>query len=138
MAEQPVYPTPKDGFRALVKACFDKDQKAIVAAIIGLAHTLGLRVCAEGVETESQLEFLQSCGMAIESPLVTIDPVLSATAKLADYVIALSRGNGADPSVAAGATLFQQFCVACHGAHSPQPVAGASWQPCAPWILRPA
>jgi EAL domain-containing protein (putative c-di-GMP-specific phosphodiesterase class I) len=38
------------------------DQKAIVAAIIGLAHTLGLRVCAEGVETEAQLEFLQNCG----------------------------------------------------------------------------
>jgi cytochrome c oxidase cbb3-type subunit 3 len=36
--------------------------------------------------------------------------------QLADYVIALSRGNGADPSVAAGAGLFQQFCVACHGA----------------------
>lgn len=37
-------------------------------------------------------------------------------AQLADYVIALSRGNGGDASVAAGATLFQQFCIACHGA----------------------
>jgi cytochrome c oxidase cbb3-type subunit 3 len=34
---------------------------------------------------------------------------------LADYVIALSRGSGGEPSVAAGAGLFQQFCVACHG-----------------------
>lgn len=36
-------------------------------------------------------------------------------AQLADYVIALSRGSGADPAVAAGAALFQQFCIACHG-----------------------
>ncbi|MBX3702442.1 MAG: cytochrome-c oxidase, cbb3-type subunit III [Steroidobacteraceae bacterium] len=37
-------------------------------------------------------------------------------AQLADYVIALSRGGGGDPAVAPGAALFQQFCVACHGA----------------------
>ena len=36
-----------------------RDNNAIVTAIIGLAHALSLRVVAEGVETEAQLEFLQ-------------------------------------------------------------------------------
>jgi diguanylate cyclase (GGDEF)-like protein/PAS domain S-box-containing protein len=39
----------------------DKDNKAIVAAIIALAHALNIRVVAEGVETEEQLEFLDAC-----------------------------------------------------------------------------
>ena len=39
----------------------DKDAKAIVAATVALAHALGLKVVAEGVETEAQLEFLQTC-----------------------------------------------------------------------------
>ncbi len=40
----------------------DKDAQAIIAAIVGLAHALGLQVVAEGVETEAQMEFLQRCG----------------------------------------------------------------------------
>jgi hypothetical protein len=32
-AEQPAFPTPKDGFKALAKACMDKDQNAIVALL---------------------------------------------------------------------------------------------------------
>lgn len=40
----------------------DPDGAAIVAAIIGLAHNLGLRTVAEGVESEEQLAFLR--GMA--------------------------------------------------------------------------
>jgi len=39
----------------------DREHKAIVAAIIALAHALGIKVVAEGVETESQLEFVQTC-----------------------------------------------------------------------------
>ncbi|MBI1906037.1 MAG: EAL domain-containing protein [Rhodocyclales bacterium] len=44
----------------------DEDDAEIVAAIIGLAHNLGLDVIAEGVETEAQLECLQrrGCGKA--------------------------------------------------------------------------
>ena len=40
----------------------DADDAAIVDAIIGLAHTMRLRVIAEGVETEAQLAFLQHSG----------------------------------------------------------------------------
>ncbi|MGH8691583.1 MAG: sensor domain-containing protein, partial [Burkholderiales bacterium] len=40
----------------------DRDQGAIVSAIIALAHALQIRVVAEGVETEAQREFLKGCG----------------------------------------------------------------------------
>jgi EAL domain-containing protein (putative c-di-GMP-specific phosphodiesterase class I) len=40
----------------------DRDQGAIVSAIVALAHALQIRVVAEGVETEHQREFLRSCG----------------------------------------------------------------------------
>jgi EAL domain-containing protein (putative c-di-GMP-specific phosphodiesterase class I) len=41
----------------------DKDDAAIVTAIIQMAHSLSLEVVAEGVESEQQLEFLreQNC-----------------------------------------------------------------------------
>jgi diguanylate cyclase (GGDEF)-like protein/PAS domain S-box-containing protein len=38
----------------------DPDDRAITATIIKIAHTLGMHVVAEGVETETQLEFLKS------------------------------------------------------------------------------
>ncbi|MGD8572924.1 MAG: EAL domain-containing protein, partial [Gammaproteobacteria bacterium] len=40
----------------------DADAAAIVDAIIGLGHSLRLKVVAEGVETENQLSYLQSYG----------------------------------------------------------------------------
>ena len=38
--------------------CSSKDDESIVAAILGLAHSLGLESVAEGVETKAQLELL--------------------------------------------------------------------------------
>jgi EAL domain-containing protein (putative c-di-GMP-specific phosphodiesterase class I) len=40
----------------------DSESRAIVAAIIGLAHGLGMRVIAEGVENEQQVAFLRDAG----------------------------------------------------------------------------
>jgi diguanylate cyclase (GGDEF)-like protein/PAS domain S-box-containing protein len=40
----------------------DREQCAIVSAIVALAHALNVRVVAEGVEKKSQREFLARCG----------------------------------------------------------------------------
>ena len=38
------------------------DDRAITSAIIAMGHTLGLKVLAEGVETQEQLEILRELG----------------------------------------------------------------------------
>jgi diguanylate cyclase (GGDEF)-like protein len=40
----------------------DADDAAIARAIIGLGHNLNLKIVAEGVETQAQLEFLRAAG----------------------------------------------------------------------------
>jgi EAL domain-containing protein (putative c-di-GMP-specific phosphodiesterase class I) len=40
----------------------DPDDAAIVQAIISLGHALDLRIVAEGVETQEQLDFLRANG----------------------------------------------------------------------------
>ena len=47
--------------RSFIRDIADQgDDKAIAAAIIAMAHSLGMRVIGEGVETESQLEVLRA------------------------------------------------------------------------------
>ncbi|MCK9606157.1 MAG: EAL domain-containing protein [Methylomonas sp.] len=55
-----------------------EDDKEIASAIIGMAHTLRLKVLAEGVETEAQLNFLKEQGCDFyqgyyKSPAVSAD-----------------------------------------------------------------
>jgi len=59
----------------------DRDQGAIVSAIVALAHALGIRVIAEGVESEAQRAFLERCGC--------------------DFVQGFLTGHPADPDTAA-------------------------------------
>jgi EAL domain-containing protein (putative c-di-GMP-specific phosphodiesterase class I) len=58
----------------------DPDHRAIVAGIIGLAHTLGPKVVAVGVETEAQKEFLRSCECDYLQGYLTGRPVDADTA----------------------------------------------------------
>jgi diguanylate cyclase (GGDEF)-like protein len=48
--------------RAFVKGIPEEDDGLIAKSITVLAHSLGLKVLAEGVETQTQLEFLDSIG----------------------------------------------------------------------------
>jgi diguanylate cyclase (GGDEF)-like protein/PAS domain S-box-containing protein len=41
---------------------FDPRDRELVTAAIAMAHGLGLKVVAEGVETEAQLDYLSACG----------------------------------------------------------------------------
>jgi len=64
----------------------DSGDLAIVTAVIGLAHALGLRVVAEGVETEAQLTQLVALGcdeaqgyfFAPPQPATDLQPIVSS------------------------------------------------------------
>lgn len=75
---------------------------AIVAAVVALAHSLGLSTVAEGVETGTQLEFLNSCfcdeiqGFYFSRPV----PVAECTALLAAGRIVPAQADPPQPPVA--------------------------------------
>lgn len=48
--------------KALRDIPFDTDDKIIVKTIINMAHSLGIKTIAEGVETQEQLEYLHENG----------------------------------------------------------------------------
>ncbi len=63
----------------------DKDQSAIVAAIVALAHALGIRVIGEGVENDTQRRFLAKCGCDYLQGYLVGEP-LDADTAARDYV----------------------------------------------------
>ena len=63
----------------------DGDNRAIVAAIIALAQVLGLKVVAEGVETEAQKQFLRGFGCEQVQGYLTGRP-LDADAAAKDFL----------------------------------------------------
>lgn len=52
-----------------------QDDMEIAAAIVGMAHTLRLKVLAEGVETKAQLDFLKAQGCDLYQGYLTSPPV---------------------------------------------------------------
>ncbi len=70
----------------------DRDDATIVNAIIQLAHSLGLEVVAEGVESEAQLEFLRAHGCDYAQGHLFGDPVTGE--EFGQLLIADSTGTG--------------------------------------------
>jgi diguanylate cyclase (GGDEF)-like protein/PAS domain S-box-containing protein len=70
----------------------DRDDAAIVDAIIQMAHSLELEVVAEGVEDERQLEFLRKHGCDYAQGHLFGDPVTAD--KFAELLLAEEDGSG--------------------------------------------
>ena len=56
----------------------DKDAQVIVRAVIGLAHNLGLKTVAEGVETCTQFDFLADIGCELAQGYLLAKPMAAA------------------------------------------------------------
>jgi diguanylate cyclase (GGDEF)-like protein/PAS domain S-box-containing protein len=70
----------------------DRDDAAIVDAIIQMAHSLRLEVVAEGVESEAQLEFLRKHGCDYAQGHLFGDPVPAD--QFCEMLVAESTGTG--------------------------------------------
>jgi EAL domain-containing protein (putative c-di-GMP-specific phosphodiesterase class I) len=82
----------------------NKDDVALVSAIIAMAHGLGKKVVAEGVETESQLDFLRELGCdSIQGFLYSRPVPIEAMARLIGQ--RLEPGSACSPPVQVGGRL---------------------------------
>jgi diguanylate cyclase (GGDEF)-like protein/PAS domain S-box-containing protein len=70
----------------------DKDDAAITEAVIAMAHSLGLNVVAEGVETQAQLATLRRLGCDEAQGYLLARPMNAAA--LAQWMAARSMGEG--------------------------------------------
>ena len=66
----------------------NNDDAAICAAIIAMAHQLGLQVIAEGIETEEQLEYLRMNGCDMGQGFLLGKPMTAA-----DFAAVLTEGG---------------------------------------------
>ena len=81
------------------------EDSAIVTAILGLAHTLGLEVVAEGVETEAQLAYLRARSCNSVQGFLLARPMPEAAFRLLVKQAArrpTARGNDAEGGLATG------------------------------------
>ena len=62
----------------VANACRGRDYAALLHAVVTLADNLGLRVVAEGIETEEQLVLLQALGCAYGQGFLLAEPMSAA------------------------------------------------------------
>ncbi len=75
------------------------DAELVVRAVISLAHTLGLTVCAEGVETRDMLDFARSAGFDSAQGRLFCAPVpANAIERLVDSWPDEARSGGPAPN----------------------------------------
>jgi len=67
----------------------DPDDAAIVTAVVSMAHSLGLELVAEGVETESQLRFLRALGCDVVQ-----GHLFSKAVPAENFRVLLAKGTG--------------------------------------------
>lgn len=72
------------------------DDAVIIRAVINLAHNLGLRVVAEGVETQAQLDFLKDQGCNLVQGYLISRPIPAAELEKALASGTLEQGATAD------------------------------------------
>ena len=70
----------------------DPEDAAIARSIVNLAHTLGMQVVAEGIETTEQLDFLRLNQCDVGQGFL-FAPGLPA-GEVADYLLGLQRARG--------------------------------------------
>ena len=86
------------------------DNEAIINSVIAMSHSMGLEVIAEGVETESVLDFLESGGcdqiqgywygrpLSVEQFVTFVTEVLQPDGSMANPAEASSAGDRPSPS----------------------------------------
>lgn len=80
---------------SFVRAAPERAESAkVIAAIVTLSKSLGVAVCAEGVETEAQSEYLQSVGCDFAQGFFFAKPMPSAQAAMA--LVDLRHGQKAE------------------------------------------
>lgn len=78
----------------------EADKRKIAEVIIMLAHTLGMDVVAEGVETEAELAVLRAMGSNFVQGYVYFRPLCADAAQAALNAQSACPGAGADPILA--------------------------------------
>jgi diguanylate cyclase (GGDEF)-like protein/PAS domain S-box-containing protein len=83
--------------RTFIAKIDDPTNRAIVQAVIGLAHALGLRTVAEGVETVEQLRELQSAGCDFVQGYLFARPLIPQ--RVPEFIMQAARPRAARPAV---------------------------------------
>ncbi len=79
----------------LVDEAGDEDRATIVRSIVELGHTMGMKVVAEGVETETQWRWLSGLGCDLAQGYLISRPI--GAREFAKFVVATHASLGCDP-----------------------------------------